>query len=85
VGGREVEVDLYGEGLLGGERVAVLGEVKSRIYDHDVDRFYSQVYRPVSELLALKSIGVLFGYLAHPSARRRAQELGLYIVASYER
>ncbi|QOJ79144.1 hypothetical protein IG193_01390 [Infirmifilum lucidum] len=85
VGGEEVEVDLYGEGSLRGERVVVLGEVKSRIYDTDVERFYRRIYRPASEALAQKTVGVLFGYLIHPSAKKKAQDLGLYVVASYER
>jgi len=83
IGGREVEVDLYGEGRLRGERVVVVGEVKSRISESDVRRFYERVYAPASEDLGVRVVGVLFGYLVHPSARRRARELGLHVVASY--
>ena len=35
------------------------------------------------EDLGVRVVGVLFGYLVHPSARRRARELGLHVVASY--
>jgi len=83
IGGREVEVDIYGEGRLKGERVVVVGEVKSRISESDVRRFYERVYAPASEDLGVRVVGVLFGYLVHPSARRRARELGLHVVASY--
>ena len=81
----EIEVNLYGEGVLKGERVVVIGEVKSRIYGSDVDRFYRRVFQPVSRLVGAKAVGLLFGFLVHPSAKRRAEELGLYVVASYER
>jgi len=80
--GREVEANLYGEGMLEGEKVVVIGEVRSRIYESDVDRFYHRVYVHVSRLAEARAIGVLFGYLVHPSARRR--ELGLHVVTAYE-
>ncbi|PLJ78592.1 hypothetical protein [Infirmifilum sp. SLHALR2] len=85
VRGEEVEVNLYGEGSLNGERVVVLGEVKSKISDSDVERFYRRVYKPASEALTCRTIGVLFGYLIYPSAKERARSLGLHTVASYER
>jgi len=85
VEGEEIEVNLYGEGLVGKEEVVVIGEVRSRIYGSDVERFYWKVYRPVSKLAKTRAIGVLFGYLVHPSAKKRAEELGLHVVASYER
>ena len=81
----EIEVNLYGEGVLKGERVVVIGEVKSRIYGSDVDRFYRRVFQPVSRLVGAKAVGLLFGFLVHPSAKSRAEELGVYVVASYER
>lgn len=80
---REVEVDLYGEAVKEGERLLVVGECKSRIYDRDVERFYREIYETI--LKKGKAIGVLFGYVIHPSAQRRAKELGIYVVASYQR
>ncbi|QOJ79016.1 hypothetical protein IG193_00680 [Infirmifilum lucidum] len=84
VDGRLVEVDLYGEGTRGGERVLVVGECKSRIDGRDVEKFYREVYKPLSEQRA-GVVGVLFGYVIYPDASRRARELGLHVVASYER
>ena len=83
--GREIEVNLYGEGRREGREVVVLGECKSRIYGRDVRRFYEEVYLPVSQALGREAVGVLFGYLIHPSAQREAESLGLYVVASYQR
>jgi len=85
VDGREIEVNLYGEGLKRGKEVVVVGEAKSRIYGRDVNKFYEEVYRPIAELSEREVIGILFGYLIHPSAQKRAKELGLYVVASYQR
>lgn len=81
--GREVEVDLYGEAVREGEKLLIIGECKSRIYDRDVERFYREIYEAVSK--ERKAIGVLFGYLIHPSAQRKAKELGIYVIASYQR
>ncbi len=85
VGGRPVEVDLYGEGVREGERILVVGECKSRIHEREVEKFYSEVYKPLAEERKGKVVGVLFGYVVYPEARRKAKELGLYTVASYER
>ncbi len=83
--GEEVEVNLYGEGYRNGSRVVVVGECKSRIHRRDVDKFYSEIYRPLVEESRKEVLGVLFGYLIHPSAQERARSLGLYVVASYQR
>ncbi len=86
VDGEEVEVNLFGEGTLKGERVVIIGEAKSRIYVDDVNKFYWRVYRPVSEKITkVKTIGIMFGFLVHPSARKKAEGYGIYTVASYER
>jgi hypothetical protein len=79
-----VEVNLYGEGTLKGEKVVVVGEAKSRLYGPDVERFYRRVYAPVSKQVAARAVGVLIGYLVHPSAKKKAEELGLYILSAYE-
>ena len=85
VDGREVEVNLYGEGRRGDRKVVVLGECRSRIYGRDVRKFYEEVYLPVSSKIGKEAVGVMFGYLIHPSAKKMAEELGLYVVASYQR
>lgn len=83
VEGGLVEANLYGEGLQMGERVIVVGECKSRIYERDVEKFYEDVYRPLSQS-PTRVVGLLFGYWIHPAAQRKAQELGLYTVAPYQ-
>jgi len=85
VDGEEVEVNLYGEGLRGGVKVTVIGEVKSRIYSDDVSGFHERVVAKARRMVEGEALGLVFGYLAHPSAKRRAEELGLYAVAAYER
>ena len=87
LGDREIEVDLYGEYMEKESKVIIVGETKSRIYGRDVEKFYNEVYKPIADHFRNKAkvIGVLFGYLIHPSAQRMAQKLGLYTVASYQR
>ncbi len=87
LGDREIEVDLYGEYMEKESKVIIVGEAKSRIYGRDVEKFYNEIYRPIADHFRNKAkvIGVLFGYLIHPSAQRMAQKLGLYTVASYQR
>ncbi|MEM2197422.1 MAG: hypothetical protein QW290_10110 [Sulfolobales archaeon] len=84
VDGREIEINLYGEGELRGEKVIVVGEVKSRIFGSEVRVFYDNIYAPIAGKEKAKVVGVLFGYLIHPSAKKLSEELGLYVVASYE-
>ncbi|MEM3955730.1 MAG: hypothetical protein QW424_03140 [Candidatus Bathyarchaeia archaeon] len=84
VDGREVEVNLYGEGELKGEKIIIVGEVKSRIYGSDVKEFYDNIYVPIARMAEAKVIGILFGYLIHPSAKKLSEELGLHVVVSYE-
>ena len=84
--GREVEANLYGEGVRRGRRVVVIGEVKSRIYASEVRAFYERVYEPLASRMqaaGVEAVGLLFGYLVHPSARELARRLGLHVVAAY--
>ena len=85
INGRKIELDLYGETVKNGRRIVVIGEVKSRIYKTDVNRFYTRKYRPLVKNLDGTIIGILFGYIIYPEASERAKELGLYTVASYMR
>ena len=82
---RRVEVNLYGEGRVRGEAVVVVAECKSRIHERDVDKFFENVYEPVSKIKDVKVVGVLFGFLIYPEAREKAKKLGIHVVASYER
>jgi len=79
VTGKEVELNLYGEGMRKGEKVTVVGEVMARIYGRDVEEFASKV-----ENLTDKNIlKVMFGFLIHPTAEKVAKEKDIILVASY--
>ncbi len=82
---RRVEVNLYGEGRVKDKPVVIVGECKSRIHKRDVDKFFENVYEPVSKIKNVEVVGVLFGFLIYPEARERAKKLGIHAVASYER
>jgi DNA repair exonuclease SbcCD ATPase subunit len=81
IDGQEIEIDLYGEGWRGGEKIVVIGEVRSRIHGRDVEI----VVRRASELRPQVSgtpVAVLFGFVIHPSAREIAERLGAIVISS---
>ncbi len=82
--GSESEVDIYGEGTdEKGDKVIIVGEVKGRIYEDDVNRFYHSVFQKAASSYP-KVYGVMFGYLVHPRAKQAARSLGLQAIATYE-
>jgi hypothetical protein len=84
VDGEQVEVNLYGEGKKGGERIVVLGEVRSRIYGDDVRETWGKLSR-VEEALKAPTYKLMFGFLIHPTAEKEAETLKMKVIASYMR
>ena len=84
VDSKEIEINLYAEGEREGESLVVIGECRSRIYERDVESFYSSV-EPLLKTLDKEPILVLFGFLIHPSASKLAKEKNILLVASYQR
>lgn len=80
VDGRDVEVNLYGEGVKGRRTVAVVGEVKATIYQRDVAAF-SGTADQLRDQLPAKPVKVLFGFWVHPSAEVEARRLGVLLIA----
>jgi tetratricopeptide (TPR) repeat protein len=81
VDGEEVEVDLFGEGTRDGERVVVVGEVRSRIYGRDVETLHRRV-RSLAPQLVGTPVPTLFGFVIHPSAREAADRTGVLLIAA---
>ncbi|MDQ7849475.1 MAG: hypothetical protein RB148_04275 [Armatimonadota bacterium] len=79
--GQEVEVDLFGEGTRDGEPIAVVGEVRSRIYGEDVQRVAQRALDLAGQLPG-RPVVVLFGFVIHPSAREAAARLGAIVISS---
>jgi len=79
-----IEINLYGEGYRDGQRVVVLGEAKARIGGGVVRDFVDTV-RQVEPLLTGEVWRVMFGSWIHPTAEEVARELGVVLVASYQR
>ncbi|HIC91462.1 MAG TPA: hypothetical protein EYP21_05280 [Syntrophaceae bacterium] len=84
VDGKIMEINLYAKAKKDGQPITILGEVKSRIYRREVERFKKAV---IKRLPALKGevVKVMFGYWIHPYATQLAQKEGIVTVASYER
>ena len=81
VDSEEVEVDFFGEGTRDGERVVVVGEVRSRIYGRDVEALVRRV-RSLAPQLAGTLVPALFGFVIHPSAREAADRTGVLLIAA---
>ena len=80
-GDQELEFDLYGNGQRDGERVIVVGEVRSRIYGRDVEEAVRRTARLAPQLSGTP-VTVLFGFVIHPLAREAAQRLGAIVISS---
>ena len=81
IDGEQIEVDLYGEGHREGDPIAVVGEVRSRIYGRDVEATVQRVARLAPQLPAA-AVVILFGFVIHPSARDAARRLGAIVISS---
>jgi len=80
----QVEINLYGEGRKDGEKIVILGETKSKIYEGEVKKFLHQI-SPITPQVKGEILKVMFGYLIHPSASELAKKEGVILVASYQR
>lgn len=82
VNGKEIELNLYGEGLKEGNKVIILGEAKARIYRGEVKEFIEAISKLTFKDTVFK---LMFGFLVHPSATEVAKSEGIVLVASYQR
>lgn len=82
VNGKEIELNLYGEGLKDGNKVIILGEAKARIYRGEVKEFIKAISKLTFEDAVFK---LMFGFLVHPSATEVAKSEGIVLVASYQK
>ena len=84
VNGRLVEINLFSEGRIKKEKITILGEVKSRIYEREIKEFKRDLSK-VLPLIEGKVLKLMFGYLIHPSASKIAEPEGIELIASYQR
>jgi predicted nuclease with TOPRIM domain len=84
VDGKEVEINLYGVGKKDGKEITILGEVKSRIYEREVNKFIRDV-ATVLPVIKGEVLKIMFGYLVHPYAAKRGDAEDIILVASYQR
>jgi len=86
VEGMRFEVNLYGEGVKENVKTIIIGECRSRIYGRDVKEFLEK-YSLIRKVLPsnVNVVGLMFGYLIHPSAQEVAERNKIYVIASYMR
>jgi DNA repair exonuclease SbcCD ATPase subunit len=85
VDGEEIEINLYGEGRKGRYPIVIIGEAKSRIHGRDVKEFFENFNKIKKAFKEKRLIPLLFGYWIHPSASSLGKELGIKLIASYQR
>ncbi len=83
--GHDDELNIYGEGVLEGKKVYVVGESKAQLGRKDVDRF-NKLLKRVSEHLREKLYPVIVTHSAHPEVESYAKDKikDLEIYKSYE-
>jgi len=84
IDGEEIEINLYGEGRKEGAKIIILGEVRSRIYLNDVERF-SKIVEKIKKKIEGNTYELMFGYYIHPSAEEEAKKKKISLIASYMR
>jgi len=85
IDGAEIQVNLFGVGKRDEKEVIVIGETKSRIYAREVEKF-ARTLELLKKFFKDKEIlGVIFGYLIHPSAEEKAKKYGIKLIATYMR
>lgn len=84
VDGEDVEINLYAEGTSQGEKVTILGKVKSRISAREVEAFQNTLVK-VLPLVPGKVVKVMFGYFFRPEASELARKYDIIPVVSYQR
>jgi seryl-tRNA synthetase len=85
VNGESLEANLYGEGLKARVPIIVIGEAKSRIHPGDVKEFAVNVQKIRKGLKGRRILPLMFGYWIHPATTSLGKQLGIRLVASYER
>jgi len=82
VDGVSVDIDLYGKGERDGKRIAILGEVKSRIYRREVESFQEKLDL-VEPQIEEEVVKLMFGYFIDLSAMEEAGK-EILLIASYQ-
>ncbi len=83
VAGQDHLIPIFGHGRRDGERVLLLGAVKSEPSRADVDRFF-RLARAIAEEAGLPAVLLFVAHSFHPSVERYLQERGILGVWSYE-
>ena len=80
---RYEELNIWGEGARGGERVHILGEAKSQLKKRDVDDFLKLLDR-VQAVVDRPLVRLVVTYQTSPQVKRYLSEKGILLYLSYE-
>jgi hypothetical protein len=85
VDGREIEVNIYGEGELDGKRVMIIGECKSQLSKNDIDRFIRKKLEGLRGVVRVDIFPVLVTHMiSSKSVEEYAKQKRLALYYSYD-
>ena len=78
-----IELNLYGQGYKGEEKVLIIGEVKTNITKKEVIKFVRILKLLEKKIRGKEVFKLFFGYTVHPSAVKVAEENSIETIATY--
>ena len=77
------EINIYGEGVIDGEKIYIIGECKAQFGPKDINKYLNLLKR-IEKHLAHKVIPMTVAYQYHPLAEQKLQEEKIRYYWSYE-
>ncbi len=85
IGGKEVELNMFGTGHKDNEKWFVVGEGKAKLSKKDVDRFQKLLERlKANNVVGDHVLPLLVTYSTRPAIQEYAEQKGMHVIWSYE-
>ena len=85
IGGKEVELNMFGTGHKDNEKWFVVGEGKAKLFKKDVDRFQKLLERlKANNVVGDHVLPLLVTYSTRPAIQEYAENKGMHVIWSYE-
>ena len=85
IGGKEVELNMFGTGHKDNEKWFVVGEGKAKLSKKDVDRFQKLLERlKANNVIGDHVLPLLVTYSTRPAIQEYAENKGMHVIWSYE-
>lgn len=78
-----IEVNIWGDGIKGQDRVAIVGEAKTQLTKKHVDEFMKRV-KKIEDFVGKEAFPILITYHTSPQVHKLVREKGIALYFSYE-